>query len=389
MNIFKASRQWAERPADERFWSLADMELACKAYADSSVQSTVDYHDLRVEAREGEIALLGKNNIPAKLTHYSFGQLAQRVHAPAEYLRNLPATLACQNLNHGLANREETGNAKLLLHKNGEYIARCLTGENYSRIWNWEIANRLKYMSEAGWRTPPARPCKCRTDQIRTATEMDVLRGGSLGLSIKVGDAIGPAGIYASDRDMFVFLIDDTHVISNPQAPSVPLARGFFLWNSEVGDRSFGVMAFLYESVCGNHIVWGAQHVREFRLRHVGTARTRAFYQLKCELEEYADSSVSDEEARIVKAQSFELGTTKEETIDALLKFVTRQRIPLLNETNMGDAYDIAEKTPRYGRPNTPWAITQGLTELSQETEYQNRRVEMDRSAGKLLEIAF
>ena len=111
MEIYKASRQWAERPVDERFWSPSDAVMAAREHRDSAATSTVRYGDLRVEARGDDIALLGRTDAPAALTHYAFGQLAGRVKAPAEYLRQLPPTLAAQNLNHGLKARGAGGDS--------------------------------------------------------------------------------------------------------------------------------------------------------------------------------------------------------------------------------------------------------------------------------------
>jgi hypothetical protein len=208
-------------------------------------------------------------------------------------------------------------------------------------------------------------------------------------LSVRVGDTIAPAGLYASDRDMFVFLVDDQHCLRNPADPDVPLARGFMLWNSEVGDKSVGGCAFLYDSVCGNHIVWGARDLQEFRIRHVGQARGKAFSKLRVDLARYAESSVSDEQAKIERAQSYELGATKEEVIDTLMGFVAKKKLAVLKRPLLEEAYDTALEADRYGNPRTPWAVAQGVTQLSQGKEYASTRVDMDVAAGKLMSIAF
>ncbi len=53
--------------------------------------------------------------------------------------------------------------------------------------------------------------------------------------------------LYASDRDVFIFLVDDRNPISF-EADGVKrnLFRGFMVWNSEVGSHRFGLMTFLY-----------------------------------------------------------------------------------------------------------------------------------------------
>jgi len=390
MELFKASNQWATRPADERFWNLEEMTQKCLEYAQDSVQSTVRYGDLRAEARDGDLFLIGKQSTPARLTHYSMGQLSARVKAPAGYLRTLPATLAAQNLNRGLARqRDPDDQAKLLLHKNGGLLARCLTGEKYRRIWNWEIGRQLLALKEQGWRTPPARPVH-DDPRARPATQEDIGPAEHLGtFSVKVGDMIGPAGIYASDRDVFVFLVNDSAALRNPLDSATPLARGVFVWNSEVGDKSFGIMSFLYDHVCGNHIVWGASQVKEFRIKHVGRARYKASFKLKVQLRAYADSSVSEDQAKLTASQTFKLGSKKDEVLSELLKYATKRRLLVLNPSNLEEAYNIAASNPRYGDPCTPWAMAAGVTEISQKAEYASTRTHMDRAAGKILEIAF
>jgi hypothetical protein len=113
MELFKASAQWANRPADERFEDLQSLYNATKAYADVAKEKDVPFSTIRTEAVDGDVQLVGKANVPAKLTHWAFGQLSRFVGAPADYLRTLPATLATQNLNHGLAQRakDQAGSA--------------------------------------------------------------------------------------------------------------------------------------------------------------------------------------------------------------------------------------------------------------------------------------
>lgn len=389
MNLYKASNQWATRPADERFWTLEEMRAATKAYADASRSATIQYGNVEVLSNGTELFLKGQTGTQARLTHYAMGQLCSRASAPASYLRTLPANLAAQNLNVSLAKREPTDKAKLLVHVNGDIVLRCMTGEGYERVWNHEVISRLIDVAAKGWKVPPARPSGKPGEQTRVATEADCLSRKLPGLSINPGDLIAPAGLYASDRDMFAFLVDDDHTVENPADKGTPLARGFFVWNSEVGDASFGFSTFLYDAVCGNHIVWGAQEVKEVRIRHVGTARERAFRGLHVSLREYANASAQDDTRRIAKAQSYILGATKQEAIDAAFSFISRKRISVLNQGMVENAYAIAAETPRYGNPNTPWAIAQGLTQLSQASEYADRRVQIDTAAGKLLEMAF
>jgi hypothetical protein len=391
MEIYRASRQWAERPIDERFWNAREAAAAALEHRESAATSTVAYGDLRVEARGDDIALLGRTDAPATLTHYAFGQLAGRVKAPADYLRGLPPTLAAQNLNHGLKARgDKRDHAQLLLHRNGAMVARCLTSTGYTRIWNHEVLDRMVRLEQDSWRVPPARPAH-KDPRTRPATEEDCGWCGKGGLEVRPGDPIAPAGVYASDRDMFVFMVHPERALRNPLDSGTPLMRGFFCWNSEVGDRSFGVMSFLLDAVCGNHIVWGAQDVKEIRVRHVGSARQKAFGQLRARLIAYSNESASEDEARIKAAQELVLGDDADAVLDCLLKWAAKRPVlkSTLSKGVIGEAQQIAARTPRYGDPRTPWAISQGITEISQRQRHASARVRMDDAAGKVAEMAF
>lgn len=385
MELFRASNAWANRPDDERFDSLESLHAAVGGYRASAAEAVVPFGSLRTEALDGEVRLVGKANNPARLTHWSFGQLASSIGAPAEYLRSLPATLAAQNLNHGLAKTTDRTPRQVLFHKNGSLLTRALTSEKYTRIWNSDITSRLLRLPEQGWQVPPARPARDGQRGTRTATEADVLRGAGFGLSVKVGDEIAPAGLYASDHDMFAFMVNNDRRISEPGNPD-GLARGFFIGNSEVGASAWYLIRFLYRHVCGNHIVWGAKQVSELRIKHVGAADDKAFAEIKGQLVKYADESASDDEARIRTAANFVLGATKDEVLDRLLGV----RNLGVGKRLLADAYDACvQEEPSTVNPTSAWGMAQGLTRLSQATPFADERVAADRAAGKVLSIAF
>jgi hypothetical protein len=382
MELFKASNQWANRPDDERFSTLDELHQAVSTYRTSAAQATVPFASLRTEARDGEV-LVGKESQPARLTNWSFGQLAGAVGAPASYLRTLPATLAAQNLNCGLARTEDRTDRQILFHRNGSLLTRAITSERYTRIWNSDVTKRLLNLPSDGWAVPPARPVREGQKGTRIATEADVLKGAGFGLSIKVGDAIAPAGLYASDHDMFVFMVNNDKRISEPGNPD-GLARGFFVSNSEVGAASFCITKFLYRHVCGNHIVWGAKDVKEVRIKHIGSADDKAFAEVSGELVRYANESASDDESRIQRSMTFTLGMTKDQVLDRLFSIKNLG----ISRQNLNEAYDTCVATEEVA-PNTPWGMAQGLTRVSQTSAFAEERVALDRVAGKVLSIAF
>jgi len=355
MELFKAHNQWSTRPADERFASVQELYTATRAYRATAGEKLVPVSELRVEAIEGDVQLVGKKNNPAKFTHWAFGQVAARVGAPANYLRELPATLACQNLNHGLAKyADKHDTANLLFHQNGGLLLRALTSDKYERIWNFEVAERLLDLEGKGWK--PAMPTINKTAHDFPA-------------------------LYASDHDMFAFVTNDSAIIREPGNPD-GLMRGVIVENSEVGASALKLTRFLYRALCSNHIIWGASDVMEISVRHVGDARQR-WSRYEGELRRYANQSALEDESRIASAKREVLGGTKEQVLDKLFGIRSLQ----LSRKTLDAGYDAVAIGD--GGANTVWGMVNGLTRHSQTLQYADARVAVDRAAGKLMEINF
>lgn len=356
----QANAQWATRRADESYLSVEALHAAVETRTARAKEAPhVPYSSLRVEAQDGDVKLIGKANVPASLTHWSFGQLSSRVGAPAGFLRELPATLTAQVLNNRLAERgAEAGECKMLLDVNGSFSVRALTGPDYSRIWDRGVTQRALALADQGWQPAPI-------------TELASGRP--------------TRGLYASDHDVFLFLVDNDRRVFET-APGGGLSRGVMIANSEVGDKSFWVLTFLYSYVCANHNVWGVDGVNELRIRHVGNADDRAFHQLAVELRKYAQGSASEDEARIRRCMAHEIAPTK----DALLDKLFASKALSLSRGIIGEAYQLAEQhSDWYGSPRSAWGIGNGLTEAARAIPYADARVKVERAAGKVFEMAF
>lgn len=379
-NLYQASRQWSERPPDERFWTLSELYRQTKQYAEESRVETVALSQCSVQPYKGDdLVLVGPHGTPAQFQNYSFGQLAGMTGAPASYLRQLPAPLAADNLNHGLSTI--SGEQKLMFHKNGGLHLRCITSDEYARIWNYEVAELALALEEReGWRTPPARPSGDGLSRVATAE--DVLRNSAHpSLGVKVGDLIGPAGLYASDHDCFIFQVNEDKAIDGGGGEL--LYRGVFWSNSEVGKAKFRATLFLYESVCGNHVVWGAKTLADISIRHTGDAR-RAFAEAMASITTRMERSASEDERRIAQAKQKLLGASEDEVIT----FAFGKGFGL-SKSECEQAYVLADRhSDTHGDPNTAWGFASGVTRLSQQS-YADKRDAMDRAAGKLLETAF
>jgi hypothetical protein len=363
--LMQASRQWASRPADQRFTSLIDLHAAVQHHREvAAEQKSVPLANLRITTEMDTAGVvhpvLGTKTTDrtAKFTHFSFGQLARRVGAPASYLRELSAGLASANLNEGIRRgaEDDAGDNKLLFAQNGDLVLRAITSDKYTRIWNVDVTSRLIKLVEDA---PEWQPAPAAFD--------------------------GSRGLYASEKDVFAFMVDDDRRIFET-LPGGGLSRGFFISNSEVGDASFSLTTFLYQYVCGNHMVWGAQGVKNIRIPHIGDADSRAFSRMRIELRKYADESAAGDEAKIAKMMAYEFKGTKDEVLDTIFKQIGAA-IP---KGTIRQGIEIADTSEdRYGNPRSAFAIVSGLTEIARDKVNADERVKLEQGAGKVAQIAF
>jgi hypothetical protein len=354
------------------------MHAHCATIQERSSETRTGLDAIRVAATPDDDLVLTRGGGRLGFTNWSFGQLCRTVGAPAGYLTDLPAPLAASCLNESIKNCSGQP-VKLLHYQNGSNRLRALTGPDYGRIWNSDVTSRLiRLQEEQGWRTPPSRTGGAEGEQSRAATETDCM-GASF---IRPGEMISPGGLYASDRDMFAFMVDPTKRIEDGSKDG--LWRGFFAQNSEVGDCSWILTFFKFRGTCGNHIIHGGNLLREIRIRHVGTANDRAMRALRAEITEYANADTSEDRKQIIQAKNLILGADKDEVMDRLfgLKIASRQIL--------GAAWDRAEDTGTVdedGSPDTAWGYAQALTRFSQTIPYMDKRTDLDRAAGKVLAL--
>lgn len=388
MELTMASNQWANRPADQRYWDIAEMRAAASAEKAASVEkadvSLSACNALAHPRVPGEIIMTGPNGAPVHFSHYSFSQLCAAIQAPAEYLRRLAAAgatdVAVAAINAGL--RATSGwKANCLIRRsegNTRNVLRALTSGSYGRIWNEEVINVAETLVSRGWRVPPARPAGIANERTRRATAADVLRNANHPtLGIREGDEIAPAGLYLSDRDAFVFLIDEEHPIETRNFKGY---RGVFFWNSEVGAKTAGFTCFTLDSVCGNHIVWGAKVFADVRMRHTSGAPARWAFALS-QLRRSIESPATVETRMIEAAQSTLIAETK----DKVIELAYRKADGAFTLSDARESYDIAEKhRDVHGDPRSVWGFTSGITRYSQTKLYAEDRDRLDRAAGKL-----
>ena len=213
--IGRVSSEWFSRPADERYLSLSDLFAAVRGRTERSRTRTVESAAIRVEASRDDAErltlMLPGADAPIAPTHWSFGQLASLVGAPAAYLRQLPAPLAGINLQYGLtAHRAEQ--VKTLEIDDGRIELRAVTGPDYGRIYDHELVAAVQRIAGDGtgdtrWKVPGVLDWSTGIYNPR----VDVTRDTTT--------------LYASDRDVFLFLVDDLNPIEAGRLPDGFAAR--------------------------------------------------------------------------------------------------------------------------------------------------------------------
>lgn len=360
--LMQASRQWASRPSDERFTSLTDLAAFTHHSRLTSASKVISTRKLEAQPVSGDrrgLVVVGPNGSQVAPTHWAFGQLAARAKAPTGYLQSLPSALAADCINVGLLSQSASDTGVLL--RRGEdgqpATLAAVTGPNYGRIYNSTIARAL-------------------VDQFGDGITGHFRVPGEFGQRVEITKA--NTTLYASDRDMFVFLADEDRRIEMPNrrnGGSGSLARGFFVWNSEVGAQTFGVAAFLFDYVCCNRIVWGAEGYKEIRIRHTTSAPDRWIEEVAPALVNYSESSAQPVIEVLAQAQA-----RKIDDVDAYLA----RRFTKSQVTGIKAAHVADEDRPI----ETVWDAVTGATAYARNIPHQDERVKLERLAGGLLEAA-
>jgi hypothetical protein len=356
-NISVASHQWATRPSDERFLSLADLKASVMKRKNESWTATTMTHELSVLPNGSDLALEvydQTNDRKRQLTpsNFSFGQLSAYAKAPASYLRTLPGELAAINLQWGLEHNNARDSALVLAQSNGDNVLRAMTSTSYSRIWDSEVVQAVERVNQDGrWQVPAA--SYATTNPKRATT------------------------LYASDRDVFIFLVDPKNPIS---VGGKDLFRGFYVWNSEVGAAVFGLCTFIYEFICDNRTIWNVSEVKELRIRHTGGAPERFAYEGARYLKRYADESTKMIADGIVRAQNTDvpLNVGKGDTVESWLQ--------KKGFTKAQAKASVDSAQAEQGQARSIWDIVRGITAHARSIVHTDERIKLEVAAGKLME---
>lgn len=369
--IGRVSSEWFSRPADERYLSLSELHRTAKARADRSQARTLESREVRVEAArdnpERLALMLPGQPEPIAPTHWSFGQLASLVGAPAGYLRQLPAPIAGINLQYGLAHHRAEM-VKTYSTENGRTELRAVTGPDYGRIHDHELVEAVMRIAGNGtgdtrWKVPGVLDWTTMVHNPHVAITKETTT------------------LYASDRDVFLFLVDDTHPIEAGRladgSPDVYF-RGFYCWNSEVGSRTLGIASFYFRAVCQNRNIWGAENFEEITIRHSKYAASRFAQEAAPALESFADSSASAFVAGVQAARSQIVARSDEERSE----FLRRRGFSKPDTAKIIDMVVVEEGRP----PESVFDFVQGITAMARTEKHQDARLDVELKAKRLMD---
>lgn len=358
--MMRASEQWATRPADQRFETLTALRESVNGRRLRSRSLDVDTGKVHVEAISDTEIRVNSVITPANPSHWAFGQLSANIGAPAAYLRTLPAKLLAENLNHSLSvtPRETVKFMTVADADGGPNTLQAVTSPTYGRIWDADCVDavgRLVERSNGKFFNPRACPVGDYSSNAANAK---------------------PSGLYASDRDVFMFMIDGGSLLD--AGPRAKLNRGFIVWNSETGAKTFGLMTFLFNQVCGNHIIWGAQNVEKLLIRHTQGGPYRFDTQAAPTLLAYANASAHEDEAAIRKAIAMPLPKDEADLNALAARFkITR------GELKSAISFAKSEE----GQCQSVWDLVQGLTAYARGFDWLDARTDLEKRAGQILNL--
>ena len=167
MSTQAAHSEYVNRPKDERYPSVAALVNAAEAERALSAERDYNLKDLHVMSlgqsdnpKDRDLVLEGPKG-RARFTHWAFGQFARMIGAPAQYLRELPASIAASAMNYGIGQTIPGTRASLLVKApNGTPfpMVRACTSDSYARVWDSVLYGGVQRQiidHDGQWTLPP------------------------------------------------------------------------------------------------------------------------------------------------------------------------------------------------------------------------------------------
>jgi hypothetical protein len=187
--------------------------------------------------------------------------------------------------------------------------------------------------------------------------------------------------LFASDRDVFMFLCDDEHPIEvGKLANGDPdlMFRGFFVSNSETGAAKFRLSWMYLRGVCCNRILWGVEGQQSIEIRHNSGAPEKFADEILPNLQEFTGADPINLVAGVKTAKAMLVARSQEDRVEFLVDKGFGRRV--------AEAIIVTGEKQEGSRPSTVWDFAQAITAHAQAIGHQNERLAMEEVAGKLLD---
>lgn len=371
--------QWMARPADQRFLSLDDLHDFKRKFWEGSfqtraatteveliapeIETQADLHRLTVGVKVDTGTIVDAREIAP--THWAFGQLAGLAKSPASFLRELPSPIVRDVLTWQMRYAREVEQIKLYGGATELYAA---TGPDYGRIPDFEVVRAVQQVAGTGrgdmrWKIP-----------------------GVLDWRTHLYDPSAPVTadsttLYASDRDVFMFLVDDRNPIEvGKLADGAPdlMFRGFYIQNSEMGSRSLKLAAFYLRAVCMNRNLWGIENFEEIKINHTRLAPDRWLQQAQPALRAFADGSAKRLVAGVQAAKAAKIADDHEQAV----AFLAARKFSMAKAKAILEQGEKEEGRP----PRTAWDVANAVTAHARGILNTDDRLEQEKVAKAILD---
>lgn len=370
--IGTVSQQWAMRPDDEKFLDLSSLRAQVHAWKEASVtKETVPKNLVLKHDPQNPAALsLEVDGMPTGMTHFGFQQLAWLASTPPDYMRRLPAPLAALNVNYGLKAAKQKAISTYVLD-DAQTMLRGITSPSYGRIYDEDVVDAVMKIAGNGngdtrWKVPGCIDWS-NAHGVHYNPNVDITKENTT--------------LYASDRDVFLFLVDDLNPIEVGKLPGGDpdlMFRGFYVWNSEVGKRTFGVATMYLRGVCQNRLLWGVEEFSETTFKHTSGAPEKFMSQAAPALEAFTDNATTKLVSGVKAAKAAKVGVTDEDRIEFLarLGFSEKQAKVLIDRGTSEEGHP----------PETIWDFSQAITAQARGEPLQEKRLALEKVAGTMLD---
>ena len=342
-----AHKEWVSRGPDECFEELPTLCASLDARMRIAASRVMPLVDIHARASNEYVLEFETAHGVATPSNWAFSQACREVGAPAGFLRKLTAPLAAECFNHMREKQPKDLMVKPYLHllDEGPRLAG-LTGPDYGRIYDAEVgglATRFVEMNRNFY------------------NPKDWSGKGS--------------GLFASDHDVFIFLIDGGSMLD--VGPRAKFNTGVIFKNSEVGKSKMEIWKFRFNEVCGNLFIWNPSNVSMLGIRHTSGGPAKFFREGWPTLSDMMATDQSDLRDAVKLAIEHRIGDTVEEWVE---KFKSKG----FTKPEIVNAHAYAEKE----EPDTAtlWSAVQGFTALARDMEHADTRFDLAQRAAKLVE---